>query len=52
VEALQAATLNPARFLGREHDFGTVATGEIADLVLLDDLLPYAPRDPLLPRPQ
>src|SRR5579864_6642519 len=36
MEALQTATLNPARFLGREHDFGTVATGKIADLVLLD----------------
>ncbi|HLW86667.1 MAG TPA: amidohydrolase family protein [Candidatus Sulfotelmatobacter sp.] len=36
LEALQTATLNPARFLGREHDFGTVAPGKIADLVLLD----------------
>lgn len=36
MEALQAATLNPARFLGRERDFGTVAPGKIADLVLLD----------------
>ena len=36
MEALQAATLNPARFLGREHDFGTVAPGKIADLVLLN----------------
>jgi hypothetical protein len=36
IEALQAATLNPARFLGREKDLGTVASGKIADLVLLD----------------
>jgi len=36
LEALQAATLNPARFLGREKDFGTIATGKIADLLLLD----------------
>jgi hypothetical protein len=36
MQALQAATLNPARFLGREQDLGTVATGKIADLVLLD----------------
>ena len=36
MRALQAATLNPARFLGRENDLGTVATGKIADLVLLD----------------
>ena len=36
MQALQAATLNPARFLGREKDFGTVAKDKIADLVLLD----------------
>ncbi len=36
MQALQAATLNPARFLGRERDLGTVAAGKIADLVLLD----------------
>ena len=36
MEALQAATLNPARFLGKEKDIGTVANGKIADLVLLD----------------
>jgi imidazolonepropionase-like amidohydrolase len=34
-EALRAATLAPAQFLGREKDFGTVARGKIADLVLL-----------------
>lgn len=36
MEALQAATLNPARFMGRQDDLGTVARGKIADLVLLD----------------
>jgi imidazolonepropionase-like amidohydrolase len=36
VEALQAATLNPAKFLGRERDFGAVEVGKVADLVLLD----------------
>jgi hypothetical protein len=36
MEALQAATLNPARFLGREGDLGTVEKGKIADLILLD----------------
>jgi len=36
MQALQAATLNPARFLARENDFGTVDKGKIADLVLLD----------------
>jgi imidazolonepropionase-like amidohydrolase len=34
--ALQAATLNPARFLGMEKDLGTVQKGKIADLVLLE----------------
>ena len=36
MEALQTATRNPARFLGREKDLGTVEKGKIADLVLLD----------------
>ncbi len=36
MEALQTATLNPARFLGIEKAIGTVAQGKIADLVLLD----------------
>src|SRR5206468_63165 len=36
MEALQTATINPARFLGRISDFGTVEKGKIADLVLLD----------------
>jgi tetratricopeptide (TPR) repeat protein len=36
MEALQAATLNPARFQGKENDLGTVEKGKIADLVLLD----------------
>lgn len=34
--ALQSATINPARFLGREKELGTVAEGKLADLVLLD----------------
>jgi imidazolonepropionase-like amidohydrolase len=34
--ALSAATSGAATFLGREHDLGTVETGKIADLVLLD----------------
>jgi len=36
MEALQTATLNPARFLGTLSEMGTVQTGKIADLVLLD----------------
>ena len=36
MEALRTATANPARFLGREKDLGTVESGKLADLVLLD----------------
>lgn len=39
-EALRAATLNPARFLGLTDSLGSVARDKIADLVLLE-------RDPL-----
>lgn len=35
-EALQTATINPAKFLGKEKDLGTVQRGKLADLVLLD----------------
>ena len=35
-EALGAATIAPARFLGKEKDFGTVEAGKVADLLLLD----------------
>jgi imidazolonepropionase-like amidohydrolase len=34
-EALRAATLEPARFLGLADSLGTIETGKIADLVLL-----------------
>ena len=34
--ALQSATRDAARFLGRERDYGVVATGAHADLVLLE----------------
>jgi imidazolonepropionase-like amidohydrolase len=36
LESLQTATINPARFLGREAWEGTVETGKRANLVLLD----------------
>jgi imidazolonepropionase-like amidohydrolase len=36
LQALQAATLTPARVLKRADDLGTVATGRLADLVLLE----------------
>ncbi len=35
-QALRAATSDPARFLGRTNDFGSVEPGKVADLVLLD----------------
>jgi imidazolonepropionase-like amidohydrolase len=36
MQALQTATLNPAKFLGRTADLGTVEKGKLADLVILD----------------
>jgi imidazolonepropionase-like amidohydrolase len=36
LEALQTATLNPAKFLGKTESFGTIEVGRTADLVLLD----------------
>jgi hypothetical protein len=36
LDALRAATSNPARFLGVEDRFGAIAPGMAADLVLLD----------------
>ena len=36
MEALQTATRNPARYLGKLQDMGTVEPGKLADLVLLD----------------
>jgi imidazolonepropionase-like amidohydrolase len=35
-EALQAATINPASFLGLEHELGRVKEGYRADLLILD----------------
>ena len=36
LEALQSATLNPAKMLKGTDSLGTVAPGKLADLVLLD----------------
>lgn len=36
LHALQTATLNPAIFLHREQDLGTITPGHLADLILLD----------------
>ncbi|MFC1651496.1 amidohydrolase family protein [Candidatus Latescibacterota bacterium] len=35
-EALETATINPAKYLGMEKSLGTIEEGKIADLVLLD----------------
>lgn len=37
LQVLQSATLNPARFLFREKELGTVTTGKLADLLILED---------------
>lgn len=36
MQALQTATLNPARYFGKEQEFGTIGVGKRAELVLLD----------------
>ncbi|HTT19867.1 MAG TPA: amidohydrolase family protein [Candidatus Sulfotelmatobacter sp.] len=36
MEALQTATLNPAKFLGMEDRLGTIEKGKLADLLLLN----------------
>jgi imidazolonepropionase-like amidohydrolase len=36
LEALQAATLTPAKVLNKANDLGSIGVGKLADLVLLD----------------
>jgi N-acetylglucosamine-6-phosphate deacetylase len=36
-EAVQMASLNPARLLGVDHSKGSIAAGKDADLVVLDN---------------
>ena len=36
LEALQTATINPAKYLGREDELGTISPGKFADIVLLN----------------
>jgi len=35
-EALRVATINAAKYVGKDKDFGTIERGKVADLVLLD----------------
>src|SRR5215471_6831123 len=36
MEAIQTATINPAKFLGTADSLGTIQKGKIADMVLLE----------------
>ena len=36
LEALQSATIIPAKFVGKEKDYGTIENGKIADLIILN----------------
>ncbi len=36
LDVIRSATLNTARFLGREDDLGTITAGKLADMVLLN----------------
>lgn len=36
LEALQSATIVPAKFVGKEKDYGTIENSKIADLIILD----------------
>jgi imidazolonepropionase-like amidohydrolase len=37
LQVLQTATLNPAKFLYKENELGTVTAGKLADLLILND---------------
>lgn len=37
MEALRAATLNGAHYLGMDHEIGSIEVGKLADLVVLDE---------------
>ena len=35
-DAIRTATVNPSRFLGMDKEFGTIAVGKRADLLLIE----------------
>ncbi len=37
MEAITIATLDNARFMGQDHDIGSLAAGKMADIILLDE---------------
>lgn len=37
LDALQTATIDAARFAGKESDYGSIAVGKVADMILLDE---------------
>jgi len=45
VKAIKLATLNPARYFGVDHDYGSVSPNKSADLVILEDLTTLEPTD-------
>ena len=36
MQALQAATINPSRYMGLDKDLGSIEAGKLADLVVMD----------------
>ena len=36
MEALSAATINPARYMGMDADVGSIEEGKLADFVIMD----------------
>jgi adenine deaminase len=44
IQAVRMATLNAARYLNRERDYGAVAPGRVASLVALEDLASFQVR--------
>ena len=43
VVAIQLATVNPAEYMGRRHDLGSIAPGRFADIVFVEDLRAMQP---------